>query len=170
MQDSIVALGGLALLLFLASGGSNTAVKIKQNLQSIDEIFEEYATARNEPRDSIELMERFLKISESLRRLGKDDLQKMKKDRLLHHVKTISKDPPSLLVSFASLLVHKEKFTNWKLAKKFFDQSLTAVDLALDLFEKIFATLPGENIESALVYTAEAHSMLIDAEARASGL
>jgi rRNA pseudouridine-1189 N-methylase Emg1 (Nep1/Mra1 family) len=95
-NDSILVLGGLALILFFASSGSRTVAEIEGRVLSLDQIYEEWAP-RNKQNNITLLMEAFLYKSQKLRALDGENLKSMTKKDLLDIITTMAKGPVAIL-------------------------------------------------------------------------
>ena len=144
-NDSILVLGGLALILFFASSGSRTVAEIEERVLSLDEIFEAWAPKR---RQNIitQLMEQFLYKSRGLRELDAEKIKSMTKKDLLNIIHSMG-SPLDILLKL-SRSVKSSFMADKTLAQEFVDNSVQTFYLLLGLFVDVFATFPGENTET----------------------
>jgi len=151
-NDSILVLGGLALILFFASSGSRTVAEIEERVLSLDEIFEAWAPKR---RQNIitQLMEQFLYKSRGLRELDAEKIKTMTKKDLLGIIHSIG-SPLDILLKLSRTV--KSSFVADKtLAQQFVDNAVRTLWLLLGLFVDVFSTFPGESKQSSTLIIDE---------------
>jgi len=152
-NDTILVLGGLALIIFFATSGSGTVREIEERVLSLDEIFETWAPKRR-ANPITKLMEQFLYKSRGLRELDGEKIKSMTKDDLLLIVHTMGKGPVDILMDL-SRAVKSSFSTDKTLPEEFVDQAVRTLWLLLGLFVDVFSIFPGENRQSASLITEE---------------
>ena len=152
-NDTILVLGGLALIIFFATSGSGTVREIEERVLSLDEIFETWAPKRR-ANPITKLMEQFLYKSRGLRELDGEKIKSLTKDDLLQIVHTMGKGPVDILMDL-SRAVKSSFSTDKTLPEEFVDQAVRTLWLLLGLFVDVFSIFPGENRQSASLITEE---------------
>ena len=157
-EDSILVLGGLALILFLSSTGSRTIAEIEGRVLSLDQIYEEWAP-RNKQNNITLLMEDFLYKSQKLRALDGENLKSMTKKDLLDIITTMAKGPVAILEKL-SHSVKTSHARDRELAEDFVNTGFETCSLLLSLFKDVYSLFKGESRETAKILTKQLDDQL----------
>jgi len=157
-NDSILVLGGLALILFFASSGSRTVAEIEEKAKSTEELFEAWVMDHKDHMIT-KLMTTYLFKSQKLRRLNTESVKSMSKKDLLDMVHGLNEGPVDLLTKL-SRTVHTSFVKDKHLAEHFVDEGIGTMYLLLGLFEDVYGIFPGENRQSAEIVTQDLHYQL----------
>ena len=157
-NDSILVLGGLALILFFASSGSRTVAEIEEKAASMDELFEAWVF---ENRENIitKLMTTYLYRSQKLRSLDTESVKSMTKKDLLNMVHGMHEGPVDILIKL-SHAVQTSFVKDKHLAERFVDEAVGTMFLLLGLFEDVYSIFQGENRATAEIVTQDLHYKL----------
>jgi hypothetical protein len=157
-NDSILVLGGLALILFFASSGSRTVAEIEEKAVSMDELFEAWVF---ENRENIitKLMTTYLYRSQKLRSLDTESVKSMTKKDLLNMVHGMHEGPVDILIKL-SHAVQTSFVKDKHLAERFVDEAVGTMFLLLGLFEDVYSIFQGENRATAEIVTQDLHYKL----------
>jgi len=96
-NDTILVLGGLALIIFFATSGSGTVKEIEERVLSLDEIFLTWAK-KNKHNLMTRQMQDFLHRTAKVRGIESDKVKTLTKKDLLQMVATISDAPVGILI------------------------------------------------------------------------
>tara|TARA_B110000116_G_C16380867_1_gene378474 strand:- start:51 stop:554 length:504 start_codon:yes stop_codon:yes gene_type:complete len=157
-NDSILVLGGLALILFFASSGSRTVAEIEEKAKSTEELFEAWVMDHKDHMIT-KLMTAYLFTSQKLRRLNTESVKSMSKKDLLDMVHGLHEGPVDILTKL-SRTVHTSFVEDKHLAEHFVDEGIGTMFLLLGLFEDVYGIFPGENRQSAEIVTQDLHYQL----------
>ena len=163
-NDSILVLGGLALILFFASSGSRTVAEIEEKAASMDELFEAWVF---ENRENVitKLMTAYLYRSQKLRSLDTESVKSMTKKDLLNMVHGMHEGPspctgPIDILIKLSHAVQTSFVKDKHLAERFVDEAVGTMFLLLGLFEDVYSIFQGENRATAEIVTQDLHYKL----------
>ena len=156
-NDTILVLGGLALVLFFASSGSGTVKDIEERVLNLDELFETWAE-KHKDNPMTRLMEDFLHSSAKVRGIDSETVKTMTKRDLLEFV-SMTGEPVNILVKLSKTC--RTSFVKDKsLVEQFVDTAKQILWLILKLFEDVYKLLRGENQTSAELVTEGLHERL----------
>jgi hypothetical protein len=157
-NDTILVLGGLALMLYFATSGSGTVKEIEERVLSLDELFETWAKKNNESLMT-RMMAEFLHTSAKVRAIDSQKVKTLTKKDLLGIVATLSDGPVDILIKLSRSA--KTSFARDKhLVEEFVDISKRTMWLLVKLFEDVYQLLPGESKLSSEIVTEELHNKL----------
>jgi len=157
-NDTILVLGGLALIIFFATSGSGTVKEIEERVLSLDEIFLTWAK-KNKQNLMTRQMQDFLHRTAKVRGIESDKVKTLTKKDLLQMVATISDAPVGILIDLSRSC--KNSFAKDKnLVEDFVDNAKQTLWLIVNLFEDVYQLLPGESKLSAEIVTEEIHNKL----------
>ena len=157
-NDTLWVLGGLALLMFFASSGSDTVAEIEENVMDMGEIHNEWNTKHKE-HIITHLMAEFLSRTANIRNLEDSKIRNMSKRELVGFIKELVNGPPQILRKLYNSVRGSELKDELR-AKEFCDSGFMALSLLQHLFESVYQLLPRENKESAEVFTDEMNNTL----------
>ena len=159
-NDTILVLGGLALIIFFATSGSGTVKEIEERVLSLDELFETWAK-KNTKHRMTQMMEDFLYKSAKVRGIDNEQVQTLTKRDLLQMISTLSDAPVGILIDLSRLC--KTSFAkDKKLVEQFVDNGKQTLWLLMKLFEDVYQLLPGESKLTAEIVTDGLHNKLQD--------
>jgi hypothetical protein len=157
-NDTILVLGGLALIIFFATSGSGTVKEIEERVLSLDEMFDTWAE-KNKDNLMTRMMGEFLHTSAKVRAIGYEKVQTLTKAGLLEMITSISDAPVGILINLSrscKVSFAKDK----KMVEDFVDNAQKTMWLLVKLFEDVYQLLPGESKLSAEIVTEEIHNQL----------
>ena len=157
-NDSILVLGGLALILFFASSGSRTVAEIEEKAKSTEELFEAWVMDHKDHMIT-KLMTAYLFTSQKLRRLNTESVKSMSKKDLLNMVHGMHEGPVDILIKL-SHAVQTSFVKDKHLAERFVDEAVGTMFLLLGLFEDVYSIFQGENRATAEIVTQDLHYKL----------
>ena len=99
-NDTILVLGGLALIIFFATSGSGTVKEIEERVLSLDELFETWAK-KNTKHRMTQMMEDFLHKSAKVRVIDNELVQTLTKRDLLQMISTLTDAPVGILIDLS---------------------------------------------------------------------
>ncbi len=159
-NDTILVLGGLALIIFFATSGTGTVKEIEERVLSLDELFETWAK-KNKENLMTRMMQEFLHLSAKVRAIDSQKVKTLTKRDLLEIIATLSDGPVEILINLSRSA--KTSFARDKhLVEEFVDVSSRTLWLLVKLFEDVYQLLPGESKLSAEIVTEQLHNKLQD--------
>ncbi len=155
-NDTILVLGGLALIIYFATSGTGTVKEIEERVLSLDELFETWAK-KNKENHMTRMMQEFLHLSAKVRAIDSQKVKTLTKRDLLEIIATLSDGPVEILINLSRSA--KTSFARDKhLVEEFVDVSSRTLWLLVKLFEDVYQLLPGESKLSSEIVTEELHN------------
>jgi hypothetical protein len=157
-NETLLVLGGIALLIFFANSGKDTALEIVETVHNMDEIHKLWV-AKHSKNIITHLMGTFLQQTSEIRNLQHENVKKMTKKQLVALVKVLGNGPPQLLRKLYNS-VRASELVNELHAKQFCDDGYMTLTLLQNLFESVYKLMPTENLQSAEIFTDEMNNTL----------
>jgi len=157
-NDTILVLGGLALIIFFATSGSGTVKEIEEQVLSLDELFQAWAE-KNKENLMTRMMQDFLHQTAKVRAIDTQKVKTLTKKDLLKIIATLSDGPVGILINLSRSA--RNSFARDKhLVEEFVDVSHRTLWLLVKLFEDVYQLLPGESKLSSEIVTEDLHNKL----------
>jgi hypothetical protein len=157
-NDTLLVLGGFALILFFATSGARSAREIDEKMQPLETSFEMWQE-RYPDEETTRLMAEFIRATTVILGREPENLKTMTKQELLKAVGDMNIGPCSVLVKLSSA-VKVSLLSNKKPAEAFCDTALKTIVLVHRLFLDVYSLLPGESRVTAKLQTEEIQAKL----------
>ena len=159
-NDTILVLGGLALIIYFATSGSGTVKEIEEEVLSLDELFEAWSE-KNKENLMTRMMSDFLHQTAKVRAIDIATAKQLTKRDLLEIISTLTRKPVGILVNLSRSA--KVSFARDKnLVEDFVDGAKQILWLLVKLFEDVYKLLPGESRITSKIVTEELNNKLQD--------